>query len=140
MSLLEYTQELKFCGSNKPTDYNVQIELFEETAKAEPNFIIEPNTGIKIYKDYDYYNDNAEAVVYLIMKSGKNTCNCVFVMTRKEAVMFCERDETQGNMWFFAFTTYRVDWRDTIDKDFRKDDGRFNWLLDELGIVPIFRL
>ena len=112
-----------------------QAFLFDELKEDEYEII----NSQKVYKDFDYYDDNTEAVVYLVMQKGFTGCNCVYVMTRKDAVAFCSRKETKGNTWFFAFTTYKKDWRDNIDKDFREDDGRFDRLLEELGIKPIFR-
>jgi len=113
-----------------------QNYLFDECKPDEYEII----NSTKIYKDFDYYDDNAEAVVYLIFQKGPTDCNCVYVMKRKEAVEFCSRKETHGNNWAFAFTTYNRDWRENIEKDFRKDDGRFDLLLKELGIEPIFRI
>jgi len=112
-----------------------QAYLFDEYKDGEYEII----NSQKIYKDFDYYDDNAEAVVYLIFQKGLTDCNNVYVMKREEAVRFCSRKETAGNNWAFAFTTYSRDWRESIDKDFRKDDGRFDWLLKELGIEPIYR-
>jgi hypothetical protein len=123
--------------------------LTRETAYCEPylfdelegeKYHTDPGTGLKIYDGFDYYDDNAEACVYLVQQSGFFAKNCVYVMTRKEAVRFCSRKETRGSVWFFAFTTYKRDWRENIKLDFRKDDGRFDWLLKELQIVPIFRI
>jgi len=101
------------------------------------------NSGFTAYdEDCDYMADDAEAVVYLISLSGRLKNTALYVMKRHEAVLFCSRDETQsrnGNMsWAYCFTTHRRDWRDEL-KTFRKDDGRFGWLLEELGIVPIYR-
>ena len=94
-----------------------------------------------IKKDYDYYADDAEAVVYLINKSGINPTNCVYVMKRADAVKFLEQKETckiNGAMsWSYMFTTYKTNWREDLDS-FRVDDGRFDDLLKELGIVPIY--
>ena len=75
----------------------------------------------------------------MIMASGKFNRNCLYVMKRKEAAAFCSRPETQGAAGnrFYAFTTYRRNWREEL-KDFREDDGRFAPLLRELGITPIF--
>lgn len=90
---------------------------------------------------YDYYDDNAEAVVYMFFESGRFQKNCLYVMKRSDAVKFCSHDRTRGKgrggAWCYAFTTYRRNWRETPD-DFRLDDGRFEPLLKELGITPIW--
>lgn len=97
----------------------------------------------QVDETYDYYADDSEAVVYMIMESGRNNRNCLYVMRRADAVAFCNRPETcgrsqWGGMWGYAFTTYRRDWRKT-PQNFRSDDGRFDALLQEMGIVPIYR-
>jgi len=114
----------------------IQGELFDVPK-------IKNNSGFTSFdEDFDYYADNAEAVVFLISQSGKLRNTCLYVMKRHEAVAFCKRPETaknQGSMsWAYCFTTYKRDWRNQMD-NFRKDDGRFDWLLKELGIVPIYR-
>ena len=45
-------------------------------------------------KNYNYEDDDAEAVIYLINPSGKNLKPNLFVMKRKDAVKFCSRKET----------------------------------------------
>jgi len=63
-------------------------------------------------------------------------------MKRSDAVKFCERPETAkfgGVMpWAYCFTTHNREWRQNPEI-FRKEDGRFDYLLDELGINPIHR-
>ncbi len=90
----------------------------------------------------DRYADNAEAVVYLIFESGRFEKSRLFVMSRKNAIKFCSRLETSGQgvggKWACAFTTYIDDWRQCLGT-FRKEDGRFDRLLEELGINPIYR-
>ena len=86
----------------------------------------------------NYYDDNAEAVIYLINRSGKNTTPNIFVMKRKDAVKFCSNDKTKGIDWALCFSTHKTNWRKEL-KLFRKDDGRFNDLLKELNIQPIYR-
>lgn len=90
---------------------------------------------------YDYEADDAGAVVYMVMQSGKFNKNCLYVMKRADAVKFCSHPKTAGrarqSKWFYAFTTHRRDWRETLD-DFRVDDGRFGPLLAEMGITPIW--
>jgi len=100
------------------------------------------NSGFTSYDDdYDYESDDAEAVVYLISRSGKLKNTALYVMKRIDAVTFCERPETDSNnvimSWAYCFTTHRREWREELDT-FRKDDGRFTALLDELGIKPIY--
>ena len=100
------------------------------------------NSGFTSYDaDYDYEADNAEAVVYMISESGKLPKPAVYVMSRSDAVKFCSRKETAGQgcggKWAFVFTTHKPDWRDTPEI-FRKDDGRFNELLREMGIKVIY--
>jgi len=91
---------------------------------------------------YNYESDNAEALVYPISHSGKLKNTALYVMKRCEAVRFCERKETACNnginSWAYCFTTHRRAWRDELDT-FRKDDGRFDKLLKEMGIQPIYR-
>jgi len=101
------------------------------------------NSGFTSYDDYfDYEDDNAEAVVFLISPSGQLRNTCLYVMKREEAQRFCERPETCSNnptrMWSYVFTTHKRDWRDNLDH-FRKDDKRFDKLLNELNIKPIYR-
>lgn len=90
---------------------------------------------------YDYEADDAVAVVYMVMQSGKFNKNCLYVMKRADAVKFCSHPKTTGcarnSKWFYAFTTHRRDWRESLD-DFRPDDGRFAPLLAEMGITPIW--
>ena len=92
--------------------------------------------------DYNYEADDAEAVVYLTAKDG--WIADMYVMKRHEAVAFCSRLETAKNYgpmsWMFCFTTHRRDWREYDSKTFRIDDGRFDWLLAELDIEPIYWL
>lgn len=97
--------------------------------------------GSEVSSDYDYYSPDAEAVVYMIMPSGKCRKNCLYVMKRKDAVAFCSRPETRSanktRAWAYSFSTYKRNWREELDA-FRVDDGRFAPLLKELGITPIF--
>lgn len=92
-------------------------------------------------KGFDYEADDAEAVVYLVMQSGRFNRNCLYVMRRADAVRFCDHPKTtgraRGSRWFYAFTTHRRNWRETPD-EFRADDGRFASLLAELGITPLW--
>lgn len=89
---------------------------------------------------FDYEADEAEAVVYLIFKSGKFNKSNLFVTSRVNAVKFCEHSEScaKNKSWACAFTTHKRDWRKKL-KDFRKDDGRFNELLKALEIDPIYK-
>ena len=93
-------------------------------------------------EDFDYEANDAEAVVYLISQSGQPRNACLYVMKRSEAVEFCSHQGTavkSGAMaWAYCFTTHRRYWREELDT-FRRDDGRFDWLLEELGIEPIYR-
>lgn len=111
-------------------------EFISERAKLKAKF-----QGLDYKKNYDYYADEAEAVVYIITQSGINPVNCLYVMKRRDAVAFCQRPETASNngnrSWAFMFTTYKTDWREDLDS-FRRDDGRFDKLLEELGITPIY--
>lgn len=90
-------------------------------------------------KNFNYEDENAEAVVYLINPSGKNNKPNLFVMKRKDAVKFCSCKETKGVNWSLCFTTHKRDWRDKL-KLFRKDNGKFDDLLKELNIEVIYRL
>ena len=90
-------------------------------------------------KNYNYEDEDAEAVIYVINPSGKNRKPNLFVMKRKDAVKFCSRKETKGNNWALCFTTHKRDWRDKL-KLFRKDNGKFDELLQELDIELIYRL
>ena len=101
------------------------------------------NSGFTSFdENYDYYADNAEAVIYLISPGGQLKNTALYVMQRYEAVLFCEHEETAKNYgpmaWAYCFTTHRRNWRNELDT-FRKDDGRFNKLLQELNIKPIYR-
>jgi len=97
--------------------------------------------------DYKHFNDDAEALVFTTAYNTGFT-KYLYVMTRKQAQEFCSRDETKGQrhyggkpedgQWMTCFTCYETDWRNRLDS-FRVDDGRFEWLLDELGIIPIHR-
>ncbi|MDR2594545.1 MAG: hypothetical protein LBC87_07235 [Fibromonadaceae bacterium] len=97
--------------------------------------------GMEFKGNYDYYADDAEAVVFLINKSGINPVNCLYVMKRVDAIKFCSRKETskqEGFMsWSYMFTTYKTNWREDLDS-FREDDGRFEKLFEELGINLIY--
>lgn len=90
---------------------------------------------------FDYEADDAEAVVFLISPSGKLHSTRLYVMRRHEAQAFCSRPETKSNnparQWAYVFTTHLPDWRDELDT-FRADDGRFDGLLAEMGITPIY--
>jgi len=103
------------------------------------------NSGFTSYdEEYEYLADDAEALVYMVFEKGGFNKSALYVMRRVEAQAFCERPETcgkgRGGGWCYAFTTHHRDWRNNIDGNFfRKDDGRFDGLLKELGIVPIFR-
>ena len=97
------------------------------------------DTFINYDKNYNYEDENAEAVIYLINPSGKNLKPNLFVMKRKDAVKFCSRKETKGHNWALCFTTHKRDWRDKL-KLFRKDNGKFDELLQELNIELIYRL
>lgn len=83
--------------------------------------------------------DNEEAVIYLINKSGKNLKSNLFVMKRFEAVKFCSDERTKGNDWSLCFSIHKRNWRNEL-KTFRKNDGRFDDILEELNIIPIFSL
>ena len=101
------------------------------------------NSGFTTYNEiFDYEADDTEAVVYLISPSSRLRCTSLYVMKRHEAVKFCSRPETSyssGFMhWAYCFTTHKRDWRYHPDH-FRKDDGRFDKLLEELEIIPIYR-
>ena len=122
-----------------------QISLFDSlpnNEKKDVNYKL--SAARKSIEDtFDYEADNAEAVIYLITKSGKlNKQRLLYVMKRSEAIQFCTANETRsinGNMsWAYAFTTHRRDWRECLD-EFRKDDGRFNGLLLSMGITPIYK-
>jgi len=92
--------------------------------------------------DYNYEDDEAEAVVYCSAQGGWN--GDYFVMKRFEAVKFCEHPSTKSNnhvrAWAFFFTTHRRDWHEFRHKTFRADDGRFDKLLKELNIEPLYYL
>ena len=88
--------------------------------------------------NYNYEDDNAEAVIYFITPKGKTSKPNLFVMKRYEAIKFCSRKETKGTRWALCFSTHKRNWKNEL-KNFRKDDGRFNELLEELGIEPIYR-
>jgi len=108
-----------------------------------PEEPVKNNSGFTSFdENYNYEADEAEAVVYLISRSGQLSNTALYVMRRDEAVLFCEREETAKNhgpmSWAYCFTTHRRDWRNELDT-FRKDDGRFDKLLAELGIDPIYR-
>ena len=94
-----------------------------------------------IKDDYDFEADNTEAVVYLTGKDG--WIADMYVMKKKEAVLFCDRPETAkpygARAWIFMFTTHKRDWYENRLYTFREDDGRFDWLLALLGIDPIYR-
>ena|GEM_PF-6066787 len=93
--------------------------------------------SVEVDDGYDYYADGAEAVVCLMSMEPK--ARWMYVMRRDEAVRFCERRETRGQGWMFTFTTRNLDWREH-KAAFKADDGRFDGLLAELGIEPIFRV
>ena len=94
-----------------------------------------------IIAGFDYEADDAEAVVFLISPSGLLHNTRLFVMRRSEAQALCSRPETRSNNpgreWAYVFTTHLTDWRDELDT-FRVDDGRFDELLEMMGIVPIY--
>lgn len=106
------------------------------TLKKENKYI---DTFTLYDKNFNYENEDAEAVVYLISPSGKNNKPNLFVMKRKEAVNFCSRKETKGTNWALCFSTHKRNWREQL-KLFRKDNGKFDDLLNELNIQPIYRL
>jgi len=115
-----------------------QITFFDGEAKKAAN-----NSGFTGQDDgYDYEDDEAEAVVYLISRSGRMRNTALYVMKRHEAVTFCGCTETASDngamSWAYCFTTHKRDWRDSPDI-FRADDGRFDGLLAEMGIDPIYR-
>lgn len=97
------------------------------------------DTFTKYDENFNYLDDDVEAVVYLINPSGKNLKPNLFVMKREEAVKFCSRKETKGTNWALCFSTHKRNWRDKL-KSFRKDNGKFDDLLKELNIEPIYRL
>lgn len=86
--------------------------------------------------------DDAEAVVYMITMSSSLPMRRLFVMRLADAVRFCSDPRTagrgRGGPWAYAFTTHQRDWRDELDA-FRPEDGRFDGLLADLGIEPIYR-
>lgn len=96
------------------------------------------DTFTEFDKDYDYLNGNAEAVVYFIFRKSRVLKANLFVMKRYEAAKFCSRKETKGPSWALCFSTHKRNWRNEL-KLFKRDDGRFSALLEELNIIPMYR-
>lgn len=90
-------------------------------------------------ENFNYEDENAEAVVYFINHSGKNTKPNLFVMKRSDAVKLCSSKKTKGANWALCFSTHKRNWRNEL-KFFRKDDGRFDELIKSLNIKIIFSL
>ena len=134
MTYGEYLQSKTLTMPMGASSAPIQLSFFDRIAEP-PKSPDEDN--------FDYEADDAEAVVYLIFESGQYDKSDVYVMKRSDAVAFCSHPKTcgqgRGGGWAFAFTTHRRDWRDTPDT-FRDDDGRFDWLFDELGIKLIHRV
>lgn len=111
-----------------------QLDLFGQPSRGA--FEPDPDSAV------DHEGDDAEAVVYLITEANSSPGKCLFVMLRRDAARLCSDPRTRGvgrgGMWAYAFTTHFLDWRDCPDR-FRRDDGRMDGLLSELGIVPIWR-
>lgn len=97
--------------------------------------------GKEIIDDFDYLSDEADAVVFLMTESAFTPTAWIYVMKRKDAIRFCSHEKTKGishnSHWMFSFSTYFQDWRATMD-NFRPDDGRFQRIIDELGINLIY--
>lgn len=81
--------------------------------------------------------NDTEVIVYFSFLHPINKPNNLFIMKKSDAMKFCSREETHGNAWFLGFTSHK---KDASVKTFVKDDGRFDDLLEELKITPIFRL
>ena len=121
-----------------------QISLFpfEMEAKEKSKLLFMPDGYCD---ETDYESEDIPAIVYLAFMSSPP--RNLFVMNKREAKAFCSRKETAGAgkrfgasiAWMCCWTHYVDGWDKPENKArFQKDDGRFDNLLAELGIVPIY--
>lgn len=94
-------------------------------------------------------NENREVAVMCVTMEKRSTDKGIimYIMTEAEAQKLCSDPRTCSSnpQWMYAYTGYwkeafGVDgWRELPEDMFRKDDGRFDELMAELHIKPIYR-